>query len=345
MNVHVMSHRGWALILVASLAILSAGTRAAAGPEDTPNTGPPRFSLKIGGGFGFLPNKGGDLDLLRNHMEYEYTSRSPSVTAEFDWDRLSCAYDFPVELIIRLNPYLGVGLGTEIFASAVQASYTKDYQYTLTGSDWSSTYVNHYETARDFKIRLIPVCINLYLFCPLGSLTVYSYGGLGYYWGKLTHSLNSNTELKYEYRGSGGYSSKDEDYDDRTIEESARKGGLGFQSGVGAELTLMRNVSLGVEVFGRHFNNLGWQGSSTIDYTTTSKYWNSREGWRPDDTASGVQEDTGTLWYQHDGSSNHDIYVGDERNPPLFNAKREARIDLSAVGIRLTLRIHFGRPI
>jgi len=345
MSVYAMSRRRRALILMVSMAALSAGARAAAGLEGTPNTGPPQFSLKIGGGFGFLPGRGGDIDLLRSHMEYEYTSRSPSVTAEFDWDRLSCAYDFPVELIIRLNPYLGIGLGTGIFTSAVQASYTKDYQYTLTGSDWSSTYVNHYETARDFKIRLIPARINLYLFYPLGALTVYSYGGLGYYWGKLTHSLNSNTELKYEYRGSGGYSSKDEDYDDRTIEESARRGGLGFQGGLGAEFTLMRNVALGVEVFGHHFNYLLWQGSSITDYTTTSKHWTSREGSSPDDIKSGSLEYEGTLWYQHDGSANHDIYVGDERNPPLFNAKREARIDLGAIGIRLTLRIHFGRPI
>jgi len=344
MNVHGMSRRSWALILAASLAVLSVGTGAAADPEETPTTGPPRFSLKLGGGFGFLMGRGGDLDLLRSHMEYEYTSRSPAVKAEFDWDPLSWGYNVPVELIIRLKPYLGIGLGTGIFTSAVQASYTKDYQYTWTGSNWSSTDDNHYETARDFKIRLIPARINLYLFCPLGVLTVYSYGGLGYYWGKLTHSASFSTELKHEYRDSSGYSSKDEDYDERTIEESARRGGLGFQGGLGAEFRLMKNLSLGLEVFGHHFNNLGWQGSSTTDYTTTSKNWTSREGWRPDDIKSGSLEDKGTLWYQHDGSANHEIYVGDERNPPIFRAKREARIDLSAVGIHLTLRIHFGRP-
>jgi opacity protein-like surface antigen len=345
MNVEVMSRQGWALILTVFIAALSVGTGAAAGLEETPNTGPPRFSLKLGGGLGFLPCRGGDLDLLRNHMEYEYTSRSPSVRAEFDWDPLSWGYDIPMELVIRLKPYLGIGLGTGIFTSAVQASYTKDYQYTWAGSDWSMTDDDHYETARDFKIRLIPVRINLYLFYPLGSITVYSYGGLGYYWGKLTQSASFSTELMHEYHDSSGYSSKEEDYDERTIEESARRGGLGFQGGLGVEFTLMRNFSIGLEVFGQHFNNLGWQGSSTTDYTTTTKYWTSREGWRPDDTASGSLEDTGTLWYQHDGSANHDIYVGDERNPPLFSAKREARIDLSAVGIRLTLRIHFGRPI
>jgi len=333
------------LILAASLVVLSAGKGVAAEPQDTPDAGLPRFSLKIGGGFGFLPGKGGDLDLLRDHMEHEYTSRSPSVKAEFDWDPMSWGYDIPAEFIIRIKPFLGVGIGTGIFTSAIQASYIKDYQSTLAGSDWTMTDDNHYETARDFKVRFIPARINIYLFYPFGALTIYSYGGLGYYWGKLTHSVSSNTELKFEYRDSSGYTSKDEDYDARTIEESASRGGLGFQGGLGAELTLMRNLSLGLEVFGHHFNYVGWQGSSTTDYMTTSKSWTSRDGWRPDDIKSGSLEDQGTLWYQHDGSENHDIYVGDVRNPALFGAKREARIDLSAVGIRLTLRIHFGRPI
>ncbi len=345
MNVETISRRGWIRILAASLVVLTAGTGTAAQLQDTPEAGRPRFSLKFGGGIGFLPGRGGDLDLLRNHTEFEYTSRSPSVKTEFDWDPLSWGTDIPMELIICFKPFLGVGVGTGIFASAVRASYRKDYQYTFSGSDYSTTYDNQYETSRDFKIRFIPVRINLYLFYPLGTLTVYSYGGLGYYWAKLIHSLNSNTELKYEFRALSGYSSKDENYDERTIEESAKSNGLGFQGGVGAELSLMRNLSLGLEVFGHHFNNLGWQGSSTTDYATTSKYWTSREGWYPDDTKSGTLEDKGILWYQHDGSENHNIYVGDERNPPLFNAKREARIDLGAVGIRLTLRIHFGRSL
>ena len=336
--------RGTILFLAAFAAFLIARPDAAAGSDGIPDNGPPRFSLKIGAGLGFLPGRGGDLELLRLHAEYNYTSRSPDVRAEFDWDPMSSGGDFPLELVVRLKPYLALGLGTGLFHSAVHASYTRDYESTRTYYDSSSIDDNHYENARDIKIRLIPVRINLYLFYPLGRLSIYSYGGLGWYWGKLTHSASAYTEIKSEYRSSSGYSSKDEDYDERTIEENAGKSGLGFQGGLGAELGLTRNLSLGLEIFGHHVNFTDWQGSSTTEYATTAKNWTSREGWSPDIVTRGTLNDEGTLWYFQDRNFNHDLYVGDERSLPLLTMKREARIDLRALGIRLMFGWHFGRP-
>jgi opacity protein-like surface antigen len=343
-----MSHltkcrRGRVLYLAAFIAVLMVRPDSAAGLATSPENGPPRFSLRIGGGLGFLPGRGGDLELLRNHVEYVYTSRSPEVRAEFDWHPMSSGGDFPLELVVRIKPYLALGLGTGLFRSAVHASYTKDYESTSTYSDSSAIDDNHYENARDITIRLIPVRINLYLFYPLGRLTIYSYGGLGYYWGKLIHEARAYTEIKYEFR-SGSYSSKDEDDDERTIEENAGKAGLGFQGGLGVELALTRNLSLGAEVFGQHVNFTDWQGSSTTEYTTTAKYWTSREGGSPDIVASGTLKDKGTLWYVQDRNFNHDIYVGDERSLPSFSMKRETRVDLRALGFRLMLSWYFGRP-
>jgi len=336
--------RGRILFLAAFTAVVLVRLDAAAVSGEAPDNGPSRFSLRIGGGLGFLPGRGGDLELLRHHTEYVYTSRSSAVRAEFDWNPLSSGGDFPLEFVIRLKPTLALGLGTGLFRSAVHASYTRDYESTITISGDSMIDDDHYENTRDIMIRLIPVRINLYLFFPLGRLRIYSYGGLGWYWGKLTHSASAYTEIKSEFRSSTGYSSKDEDDDERTIEEDAGKSGLGFQGGLGAELALTRNLSLGLEVFGHHVNFTDWQGNSTTEYTTTAKNWTSREGWSPDIVTRGTLDDQGTLWYFQDRNFNHDLYVGDERSLPLLTMKREARIDLRALGIRLMFSWHFGRP-
>jgi opacity protein-like surface antigen len=337
--------RGRIIFLAAFAAVLLVRPDAAAVSGEDPDNGPYRFSLRIGGGLGFLPGRGGDLELLRHHVEYGYTSRSSAVRAEFDWNPMSSGGDFPLELVVRLKPYLALGLGTGLFRSAVHASYTKDYESTITVSGDSMIDDNHYENTRDIMIRLIPVRINLYLFFPLGRLSIYSYGGLGWYWGKLTHLATAYTEIKSEFRSSTGYSSKDEDDDERTIEEDAGKSGLGFQGGLGAELTLTGNLSLGLEIFGHHLNFTDWRGNSTTEYTTTAKNWTSREGSSPDIVTRGTLNDEGTLWYFQDRNFNHDLYVGDERSLPLLTMKREARIDLRALGIRLMLVWHFGRPL
>jgi hypothetical protein len=355
MDKHSAYRRRWIFVLTASLVILSSGNGTAAGPGQTPGASPPRFSLKIGGGASLLPGRGGDLNNLRLHLEdlYAVWEAETYYATSFDWKPMTYVYELPVELVILLKPRLGLGIGSGILIAASQGSYTWDYSRAafLYGSGYADD--NLVETTRDFKIRVIPAYLNLYLFQPLGALTVYSYGGLGYYWGKMTHSSTIDYELKRETRvlyAVPPIYTKSEEYGNLAIEENLHKGSLGFQGGVGVELALFRRLALGLEIFGRHLVFEGWQGSSTTDSTALIKRWDQDHGWYPDTTETGTLTREGTLWYSRIDDPLLDketdaFYVEDAgaSDSALLGPKREARIDLSSIGIRLTLRIHFGR--
>jgi hypothetical protein len=239
--------------------------------------------------------------------------------------------------------------------AASQGSYTWDYNRAafLYGSGYADD--NLIETTRDFKIRVIPAYLNLYLFQPLGALTVYSYGGLGYYWGKMTHSSTIDYELKREIRvlyAVPPIFTKSEEYGNLAIEENFRKGSLGVQGGVGVELTLFRRLALGLEIFGRHLVFAGWHGSSTTDSTALIKRWDQDHGWYPDTTETESLTREGTLWYSRIDDPLLDeetdaFYVegAGASDSALLGPKGEARIDLSSIGIHLTLRIHLGRSL
>jgi len=357
MDRHSADRRGWIFVLTGFLFLLSAGMGTAAGLTDGPGFSPPRLSLKIGGGAGYMPSRGGDLNNLRLHLEglYAVWDAETYYTTTFDWKPMTYIYELPVEFVFLLKSRLGIGLGSGILTGASRGSYTWDYNRAafLYGSGYADD--NLIETTRDFKIRVIPACLNLYVFQPLGALSLYSYGGLGYYWGKLTHSSTIEYELKREIRVL--YSvpptyTKNEEYGNQTIEENLHKGSLGFQGGVGLELALFRGFSLGLEIFGRHLVFEGWQGSSTTDSDTLIKRWDQDHGWYPDTTETKSLTREGTLWYSriNDPLLDTDVdafYVEDAvaSGSALIGPKREARIDLSSIGIRLTLRIQLGRSL
>jgi len=351
------SRRRWSFLLTLSLAVLTVPMAAAVGPEEASGSGLPRFSLKIAGGLGALPGRGGDLDLLRLNVQsfYAMWDAETSYATTFDWEPMTHLSEWPVEIVILLKPRLGIGLGSGLMTAANRGSYTWDYDRAAFsyGSGYADD--NHIETTRDFKFRIIPACLNLYVFQPIGALTVYSFGGIGMYWGKMTHSSTINYELKGEVRSL--YSTpplyrKSEEYGNITIEENLRKGSLGFQGGVGGELALFRLISLGLEISGRHLVFAGWRGSSTTDTTTLIKNWDQYTGWSPDITEHRSATKQGTLWYSqvHDPrlGQDNDAFVVEEAGiseSALVGAQRQARIDLSSIAILLTLRIHFGRSL
>ncbi len=349
--------RGSIFVWTASLVLLSAGMDMAAGPRDVAGDGQSRLSLKIGGGAGTMTGRGGDLDNLRLHLEglYAVWGAETYYATTFDWKPMTYLYEWPVELLFLVKPRLGFGLGSGILMAANQGSYTWDYNRAafLYGSGYADD--NLIQTTRDFKIRVIPACLNLYVFQPIGPLSIYSYGGLGYYWGKMTHSSTINYELKREIRvlyAMPPIYSKNEEYGNQKTEENIHAGCLGFQGGVGVEISLFRRLSLGLEIFGRHLVFQGWQGSSTTDASAIIKRWDQDHGWYPDTTETESLTREGTLWYSRidDTLLDKDVdafYIEDAEasDSALIGPKREARIDLSSIGIRLTLRIHLGRSL
>jgi hypothetical protein len=350
-KIHMKCRRKWIFILMAFLTILTSGTAAASDPEEAQASSLPRFSLKIGGGIGFLPSRGGDLDSLRLGLEnfYEAWGAETYYTTTFHWDPMTKNYEFPVELMVLLKPGVGISLGSGFINADNQGSYIWDYYRAafLYGSGYIDD--NNIKTTHDFRFRVIPAYVNLYLFQPLGGLTVYSFGGIGFYWGKLTYSSTVDYEIKGETFLSyytPPYHRKREEYGNLNIEENLHKGSLGFQGGVGSEILLFRGLALGLEIYGRHLVFARWEGDSATDYTKLIKTWDYQDGWYPDTTETGTITKKGILWYSqiHDPLLDRDIdaFVV-EKAGALTGPEREARIDLSSIGIRLTLRIYFGR--
>ncbi|MBN1273228.1 MAG: hypothetical protein JXB26_13255 [Candidatus Aminicenantes bacterium] len=350
-KIHTKCRWEWIFLLTAFLIILTSGTTEAAGPEDMKTSILSRFSLKIGGGIGFLSGRGGDLDSLRLGLKglLEVWGAETTYTNTFDWNPMTKNCDFPVELMVSLKPGVSIGLGSGFINADNQGSYMWDYYNAafLYGSGFIDD--NNIKTTHDFRFRVIPACVNIYLSQPLGALTVYSFGGIGFYWGKMTHSSTIDYEIKSETFLSyytPPFHRKREEYGNLTIEENLRKGSLGFQGGVGSEILLFRGLVLGLEIYGRHLVFSRWEGDTTTDYTKLIKTWDYLDGWYPDITETGTITKKGILWFSqiYDPLLGRDIdaFVVEEAGA-LTGPEREARIELSSIGIHLTLRIYFGR--
>src|SRR4030042_5802165 len=148
-----------------------------------------KLGFKLGGGAGLLFNGGGDLEKVRlgyqqyaeDILDYNYYSST------FNWNKMSFSPHFDFEMILVFGRNFGLGFGTGYISGKSTGDYSYTYDYT--GNPWWGTYWETEEStyARTYNVSAIPIRLNFYFFMPMGSMTFYGFGGLGFYIGKFSH--------------------------------------------------------------------------------------------------------------------------------------------------------------
>jgi hypothetical protein len=307
------------------------------------------FSLKVSGGMGFFIGGGGDLENLRlaKINYYRDLKQDPRYTKAWtNWKKLSQAPNYEVDLLFHLNKNIAIGVGAGYLSVNSKGDF--GYNWVEEGTSWFGPYTieDNISYRREYKITATSIRLGLYLFFPSGAFNVYAYAGGGYYYGKLTHKFGwDDTYLVSTY---SYVDEKDEITELDDVSEEAKKNAFGFHGGLGLEVKLMSHAALGVEVFGRFVDFGGWRGSFKETFTQRERRWDESEGWYSDETTQESFNESGPLWYYEEYSMDLNKYYGQmfvwQTKPEGldFQNVREAKINLNAWGVAVSLRIFFN---
>jgi hypothetical protein len=305
------------------------------------------FSLRFSGGMGFFLDGGGDLEQLRlaRAKYYKDLQQDPGYTKAWtNWKKLSQAPDYEVDLLFHINKNFAVGVGSGYLSVSSKGDY--GYNWIGEGISWLGPYTqeDNISYQREYKITATPIRLSLYVFFPSGAFNVYAYAGGGYYYGKLTHKFG--WDATYLFSLYSLFDEKDEITEQDDLSEEAKKNAFGFHGGLGIEVKLMSHAALGVEVFGRYVDFGGWRGSFKETFSQRERRWEESEGWYSDETTQESWSESGPLWYYEEYSMNKyygQMFVWQTKPEGLdFQNVREAKINLNAWGVAVSLRIFFN---
>jgi hypothetical protein len=322
------------------------------GHASSAETGYPRLSLKLMGGFTSLAGRGGDLETLRLDTQAIFQSlpRIARFSSSFDWTGLPAAPEMGVDLILHLGPHIGLSLGSGyIFGSRSVGTYSYSFstaQY-LQGSGYSQD--DHADYEQDFSFRAVPIRAGVYVSADFGSFSVYGSGGAELCFVSIDHVYAVAAAL--QDKGLSSYSPHTEHDVDSTLtsRETVTSRGLGFRAGLGCEVKVAGPLSVGVEVFGRTLRLKDWTGEGSIDGRTRVRDWMDGLGWYNDSTSTESIVSSGKWLYTFDFEpSLRYLYTLENMVPESPKAPsstyfraRDAAIDLGGVGVQLSLRYGF----
>jgi len=268
------------------------------------------FSLKIGGGLGFI--SGGDLALgIRGQSDL--LIEQYGAVNKFNFPRKGVS--FSGEFIYYPWPHFGIGIGGG-YLQHVQES-TVSHSIGLLGS------MNTTETIKP-QISAIPITLNLHWLIFLSSrLHLDVSAGAGYY----------STTLKWNYTNvySVANLSGSEQY---TFE--AKKGGIGYQAGLGLEFSVSSRIAVVLNVSGRSasigpFTGGTWTGQGRGDFAVFNTSGSDHSFWFYD-------------WQV--GNRLYPLIAFQADQPGGYNSVNNARtanVDLTGVTATIGLRLGFGR--
>ena len=268
------------------------------------------LTLKLGGGAGSW--NGSDINNFFRDFNMRMNNTAGLVVGADvvgQIEELNYGPDFEGEFIIELPKNFAVGIGIGYMVR--------------TGDD--TTEISLYDVSESIGIEtqftVVPITLNGYFNLPLGTKTkAYVKAGVGYYIGK------SKYFVRQEARISGLPPVWWED------EGDASSNAFGFQGGVGIEFNLSESVALFFETTGRYANLKNWEGQNRYnDYL-------------------GVSESESVDWYfaeEYDGTTRQWYrtvqIIEEEQSGDYYRNVRKAEISYSGVGLRLGIKITFGK--
>jgi hypothetical protein len=306
------------------------------------------FSLKLGGGVGYLFNGAGDLEKTRQGYEQYCTDWVETYyTSDFNWKKQSILPGFGIEAMLKIGDSFGVGLGTAYLGFTRKGDYALYYDRVL--SEWygTETYANAELIDISYKMSAIPISLNFYYFLPMDGMSLYFFAGPSIYFGSLTHDWADDYHNTGELVSWYYWDEKVDFQQNMTTQEKASCTAFGFQGGIGLELPLSPMFSLAVEAFGRYAAFSNWTGTWTDSATVTRKNWHELYGWWYTDTANFSAGGSGTIFSYDYYYSNEDKWYKqmwmDDVAPSgsYIRNVRKASINLNSVAILIHAIINF----
>jgi hypothetical protein len=344
---------GWTLLALAMFIFCFVGAARGAKEDRAQSSRSLHLGLKLSGGAGYLLNGAGDLERFRSGRAQfvgDYR-QNPGYSSAFDWKKLSVIPDFNAEVILNLGRHFGIGVGTGFCGATSKGNYS--IQGSTTQSPWWGT-LTETETdkfAQNYKIQAIPITLNLYYSLPLGysqKFNLYFFGGVGYYFAKLTHDFKNEYTYAYEDDSWYYYNEKENYQFNSAAKETSKQNRIGFRSGLGLEMNLTSFISFGFEVFGRLVNFSNWTGDYADSWTTRDQLWQERLGWYYDQTSTGSSSEHGNLYTynvkDNQLSKNYPamwIWQSAPEGSDISGVKKAA-INLNTFGALISLRLRFG---
>lgn len=258
-----------------------------------------KLGFKLGGGAGLLFNGGGDIEKVRLGREaWTADWGTEGYDSSFTWNKAPFAGNFNFDVILGFGRNFGVSLGFGYLSLGSKGDYSLNYQDS--GSPWWGTWYQDIknEYTHDFKTSAFAIPVNFYFFMPMGGMTFYGFGGLGFYMGRFSHDYTYDFNDKY-YDTSWYYIDITDwtiKYND-TIAETAKANALGFQGGAGLKINFSRAVGIAFEMFGRFVNFKNWTGDYNYDWSFSEKVSVETYGQIYNVSASGSGSESGSLWF------------------------------------------------
>jgi len=262
-----------------------------------------RLSFKATGGYGTISP--GDINAViksKDNMLKDLASIY-GYTKEGALEKINWGLNFEGEFILNLTDNLGIGLGSGYI----------QWKKRSTASlivDTLGTVNNNGEP----NITAIPIKISVYYFYPVASkMNVFLNGGIGYYFGKITLSL-------------------EEDIVSTSIVDvwqvfKVKDNGIGFHGGIGFEYNIVQNIAFFVEGAGRYAKLKDWKGEVTY------KDWLDQL----------TEKRSGTFWYyefERYGKYYPNVDIKEDKpTDPHFKNLRKFECNLSGLSLKVGIRI------
>ena len=316
--------------------------------------------LSLCGGMGWDNVNGGDLNELIRDTNAFYTDSNNHDYIEFssEWNEMGWLNNYRGEVILNILPYVGIGLGVDYMMSVSQGTLTqsKGTENTVTpglGYYYLRKVVYESQEQPEYRLRVIPISLNLHLSLPLSQIfnAIFS-GGIGYYLGSL--ELRTPYHIDYDYSDTYYYDSGTfwhewtDNWDQTgTYTEEARSQAIGVHGSIGIDLKVTRNVSFIFEGVYKVVNFTKWDGSFSHAYD-----WNTESGWSDVGvkTQSGKESESesGKLWYSelyYDYLAKYyaDMNVSSDAPTPGVGIRniRLAAINLNGFSVKWGIKISF----
>jgi opacity protein-like surface antigen len=205
-----------------------------------------RFGLKLTGGYGTMATGDYNTYIQSRGEELSQYSEISGATYEGEFKKINLGIEHEGEFIMKLFGGFGIGIGTGYIKRSNEAEFVR----SRPPDPILPTF-----TSNSMKLKLKAVSINLsaYYFTPdTLPLKLFLYGGVGYYFGKITYIFRRDTQP-------AGDVSPTWRQDEGEIKDQA----LGFQGGAGLEFKIIPKVNFFIEGRARHCELKSWEGDQT----------------------------------------------------------------------------------
>jgi opacity protein-like surface antigen len=264
------------------------------------------FRLKLTGGYGTVTT--GDYNAFGDGMDRLLVIiEGLGASTEGEFNKINYGFEYEAEFILSLPAGLGVGVGV----GYIQRSKMTELSASLPPLDSASASI-------DPKITAIPINLSAYYFTPgVVPLKFFAYGGIGYYFGKMT------TTLREESTPPSFWSQQDIELKDQ---------GFGLHGGVGVEYNVAPKIAFFIEGRARYCNLKDWYGDGTYE-----------------DSDGSTDLDVGSLWYLEELDQNYGsgewfpgiVLSADRPTGVGIRDARKFEVNLSGVSLRTGIRIKF----